>query len=87
MECVGLLFVATKVIDGARLAQKINVIALTLNESVSLLCIFMGFLFTFNVALVPLAMAIWGTYLVGYKTKMETLNSVFMIAYSKGNLE
>ena len=87
METVGLIFVATKVIDGARLAQRINVIALTLNESVSLLGIFMGFLIMFNVALVPLAMAIWGTYLVGYKTKMETLNSVFMIAYSKGNLE
>jgi hypothetical protein len=47
----------------------------------------MGFLIIFNIALVPLAQSIWGTYLVGYKTKMETLNSVFMIAYSKGNLE
>lgn len=87
METVGLIFVATKVIDGARLAKRVNVIALTLNESVALLSIFMGFLIIFNIALVPLAQSIWGTYLVGYKTKMETLNSVFMIAYSKGNLE
>lgn len=87
METIGLIFVATKVIDGARLAQRVNVIALSLNESVALMSIFMGFLIMFNCTLVPLAQAIWGTYLIGYKTRMETLNSVFMVAYSKGNLE
>lgn len=44
-------------------------------------------LIVFNVMLVPLAQAIWGTYLIGYKTVPDTIVSVFMIAYSKGNLE
>jgi hypothetical protein len=47
----------------------------------------LGVLIIFNVALTPLAQAIWGTYLVGYKTPSDANNSVFMIAYSKGDLE
>jgi hypothetical protein len=49
--------------------------------------IFMCFLILFNVAIVPLAQSIWGTYLVGYKGYRDALNSVGMLAYSKGNLE
>jgi len=37
--------------------------------------------------MVPLAQAVWGTYLLGYKTFSDAVVSVFMIAYSKGNLE
>ena len=36
--------------------------------------------------LVPLAQSIWGIYLFGYKTFEHALTSVFMINYSKGNL-
>lgn len=35
----------------------------------------------------PMAQAIWGNYLIGYKTPFDAVLSVFMIAYSKGNLE
>ena len=87
METIGLIFVATKVLDGARVLQRVNVIVLTLTESVQLMMIFLGGLITFNIALTPLAQAIWGTYLIGYKTKLDTINSVFMIAYSKGDLQ
>ena len=86
METVGLIFVATKVLDGFRVFQRVNVIVLTLTESVQLLIIFLGALMTFDIALTPLAQAIWGTYLIGYKTPMDTINSVAMIAYSKGDL-
>lgn len=49
--------------------------------------IFLMVLIIFNLSLVPLAQAIWGTYLIGYKTFGDAMVSVFMIAYSKGNLE
>jgi hypothetical protein len=87
METIGLIFVATKVLDGFRVFQRVNVIVLTLTESVQLMIIFLGGLITFNIALTPLAQAIWGTYLIGYKTVGDTINSVFMIAYSKGDLQ
>lgn len=44
-------------------------------------------LLSFNLTLTPLANAIWGTYFVGYKTYVDASNSVFMIAYSKGNVD
>ena len=37
--------------------------------------------------MVPISQAIWGTYLQGYKTFPDACNSIFMIAYSKGDLE
>ena len=86
METIGLIFVATKVLDGLRVIQRVNVIVLTLTESVNLLVIFMGALLTFNMSLVPLAQSIWGTYLIGYKTPFDCVNSVAMISYSKGDL-
>ena len=49
--------------------------------------IFLGFLMTFNIAMVPLAQSIWGTKLIGYKDIGSCVNSVFMIAFSKGDLE
>jgi len=49
--------------------------------------IFLLFLVIFNIAMVPLAQAVWGTQLIGYKTIGDCIVSVFMIAYSKGNLE
>ena len=55
METISLIFIATKVIDGARLIQKFNVIVLTLTQSFKLLGIFVGILMLFNIAMVPLA--------------------------------
>lgn len=48
---------------------------------------FLVTLISFNLTLTPLANAIWGTYLIGYKTYVDASNSVFMIAYSKGNVD
>lgn len=48
---------------------------------------FLFVLIAFNLTMTPLANAIWGTYLVGYKTYVDASNSVFMIAYSKGNID
>lgn len=48
---------------------------------------FLGLLIVFNAAMTPLAQAIWGTYLLGYKTFKDAFVSVMMIAYSKGDLE
>lgn len=87
METISLIFVATKVIDGARLLERFNVIVLTISQSIQLLGIFLSFQILFFVAVVPLAQSIWGTYLIGYKSYMDALNSVCMLAYSKGNLE
>jgi hypothetical protein len=47
----------------------------------------MCFLIVYNIALTPLAQSIWGNKLIGYKNFFNALNSVMMIAYSKGNLE
>jgi hypothetical protein len=49
--------------------------------------IFFTLLFAFNIIVTPLAQAIWGTYFIGYKTFREAFLSVFMIAYTKGNLD
>ena len=87
METISLIFVASKVIDGARLVQKFNVIVLTLIQSFKLLGIFAILLILFNIAVVPLAQSIWGTHLIGYKGYFDAINSVCMLAYSKGNLE
>ena len=40
-----------------------------------------------NTSFTPIAMAIWGHYLPGYKTFNDANSSVFMIAYSKGDIE
>lgn len=87
METIGLLFILVKIVDGARYIQRINVIMMTLISSVNLMVIFLGVLLTFNTTMVPLAQAIWGTSLVGYKSFDYAQTSVLMIAYSKGNLE
>jgi hypothetical protein len=47
----------------------------------------MLFLIVFNFILTPLAQSIWGTYFIGYKTFPDAVVSVFMIAFSKGNLD
>lgn len=60
---------------------------LTIEQSQTLLMTFMLSLIIFNVSLVPLAQAIWSTKMAGYKTLSDTMNSLFMIAYSKGDLE
>jgi len=49
--------------------------------------IWIGLLVVFNMSMVPLAQAVWGAYLIGYKSFFDAFNSVCMIAYSKGNLE
>jgi len=87
METLGLMFVFVKLFDGARVSAQINVIVLALNQSFGLLATFLAVLIVFNIAMTPLAQAIWGTYLIGYKTFSDSVASVFMIAYSKGNLE
>lgn len=87
METIALIFILTKLVDFARIFNRVNVIVLTLNQSVGLLLTFMLLLIIFNIALLPLAQAIWGTYLIGYKTSGDAIVSVFMIAYSKGDLE
>lgn len=87
METLGLFLVLFKVIDGLRYVQRINVIVMTLSYSKDLLIIWITLLIVFNMAMVPLAQAIWGTYLIGYKSFFDAFNSVAMIAYSKGNLE
>jgi hypothetical protein len=87
METIGLFFVLFKVVDGLRYIPKLNVIVMTLSYSKDLIMTFIILLVVFNAAMVPLAQAIWGTYLIGYKTFFDAFNSVCMIAYSKGNLE
>jgi hypothetical protein len=52
-----------------------------------LLLVFLGTLLCFNIAIVPLAQAIWGIFLPGYKNTGSAITSVFMIAYGKGNME
>jgi len=87
LETIGLVFVLFKVVDGARLIQRFNVIIMTLIYSTNLMIRFLGLLIVFNAAMTPLAQAIWGTYLLGYKTFKDAFVSVMMIAYSKGDLE
>ena len=87
METLGLVFILLKIADAARVVDNINVLVLGIYESIDLLLIFLLFLVVINIVLVPLAQAIWGTYLIGYKTFSDAMVSVFMIAYSKGNLE
>jgi len=67
--------------------NKFNVIVLTIGQSSQLIFVFMTFLIAFNFTMTPLASAIWGTYLPGYKSYFDTINSVLMIAYSKGDLD
>ena len=87
MESLGLVFVFLKQVEALRLFEKFNVIVLTIEQSLQLIGVFLTTLVSFNLTLTPLANAIWGTYLVGYKTYVDASNSVFMIAYSKGNVD
>lgn len=87
METIGLFFVLFKVVDGLRYITRLNVIVMTISYSSDLLSTFIALLVLFNLAMVPLAQAVWGTYLIGYKTFFDAFVSVAMIAYSKGNLE
>mmetsp|Transcript_19374 Transcript_19374/g.29718 ORF Transcript_19374/g.29718 Transcript_19374/m.29718 type:complete len:245 (-) Transcript_19374:276-1010(-) len=87
LETIGLIVILVKVVDGLRLMQRLNVIILALIQSTSLLSIFLALLLVFNFTMVPLAQAVWGTYLLGYKSISDAIVSVFTIAYSKGNLE
>ena len=87
LETIGMIFLALKIFDGFRVIGRINVIMLTLGASGGLFSVFMAFYIFIQIALVPLAQSIWGTILIGYKTIPDCVNSVLMIAYSKGNLD
>lgn len=84
---MGLMGTIVKLVDFLRLAERFNKIYLTLLQSIGLLLTFLGFLIIFNIILTPLAQAVWGTYFIGYKTAGDAIVSVFLIAYSKGNLD
>lgn len=86
-ETIGLIFVLLKVVDGFRYIQRLNNIVMTVQNSAANIFIFMVIMILFNLVMTPLAQAIWGNQLVGYKTFTDALASVFLIAYSKGNLE
>ena len=79
-----MLLCMIKVLEGAKLSNKINIIFMHFGQATGLMVVFLGTLIVFNVMMVPLAQSIWGPYVTGYKTIGDTLNSVFMIAYSKG---
>ena len=55
LETIGLVFVLIKVVDGARLLQRFNVIVMTLIYSSNLMVRFLGLLLLFNTAMTPLA--------------------------------
>jgi len=87
MESLGLIFILFKVVDGFRFFSRFNKIVMSISNSSQMVLIFTSIMILFNVTLTPLAQSIWGNYFVGYKTYKDALNSVFMISYSKGNLE
>lgn len=87
MESIGLVFVFLKQVEALRLAEKFNVIVLTIEQSLQLIFIFLSVLIAFNLSMTPLAQGIFGHILLGYKTYVDASNSVFMIAYSKGNVD
>mmetsp|Transcript_8188 Transcript_8188/g.12555 ORF Transcript_8188/g.12555 Transcript_8188/m.12555 type:complete len:337 (-) Transcript_8188:83-1093(-) len=87
LETIALIFILTKVVDGLRIFQRLNVIITTLIFSVDMIFVFISVYVSFQITLVPLAQAVWGYQLIGYKTFQDAVGSVFMIAYSKGNLE
>lgn len=86
METIAFVLAIYKVIDFARIIPAFNTIMLALIESTGLASIFLGVLLVANIAMVPLAQAIWSNHLVGYNSFSNCLNSVFMLAYSKGDL-
>lgn len=55
METIGLIFIALKILDGFRINQRINVIFMTLSQSVGLMFTFLAMLVAFHIALVPMA--------------------------------
>ena len=63
METIGLIFVASKVMDGLRYFRTFNTIILTLTQSGNLMVTFLSVLIFFNIMLIPLAQSIWGTKL------------------------
>jgi sterol desaturase/sphingolipid hydroxylase (fatty acid hydroxylase superfamily) len=87
MEAAGLIFILFKVVDGLRVFSRLNKVVMAIVNSSQMIMIFTAIMILFNVALTPLAQAIWGNYFVGYKTFKDAVNSVFMISFAKGNLE
>jgi hypothetical protein len=61
LDSIALIFILVKVVDGLRFIRKLNVIFLALIQSVNLMSIFLVLLIGFNLGLVPLAQAIWGS--------------------------
>jgi len=86
MDTLAMLLCMIKVIEGAKLSNKINIIFMHFSQAGGLMSVFLATLIAFNIMMVPLAQAIWGPYVTGYKTISDTLNSVFMLAYSKGQI-
>jgi hypothetical protein len=86
LETIALVFVLFKVVDGLRINKKFNHIVQTMLNSSQLLCIFFCVNLLIQLALTPLAMAVWGHQLAGYKDFDNGMVSVMMIFYSKGNL-
>jgi len=79
METIGLIFILLKVVDGLRYNEKVNKIILTVLDSTGSMVIFLTFWILINIALTPLAQAIWANHLLGYKTFSDGMLSVFMI--------
>jgi hypothetical protein len=61
METIGLIFVLFKVISGFRYIQRLNVIIMTVLNSVGNMTLFLIIMIIFNVIMTPLAQAIWGS--------------------------
>lgn len=87
LETICLIFVFFKMIDGVRYIQKVNNVVCSLIYSSKLILLFVFMFILINVALSPLAQAVWGHHLVGYKTFENCLVSVFMIFVAKGDLD
>ena len=60
LETIALVFILSKVVDGLRIIQRLNVIINTLVFSFDLILVFIILFVVFQVTLVPLAQAIWG---------------------------
>jgi hypothetical protein len=76
-----------KILNSLRILRRLNIIASSLLYSSKLMSIFFLGLMTLTLSLVPLAQALWGTNLEGYKSLKDAAMSVLMITYAKGNLD
>ena len=86
-EVFSLILCIIKIFEAFRLIQRFNFISLSLDFAIRNMIIWLCLFILFNVIMTEMAQSIWGHLIFGFQSFKMSLLTVFMIMYSKIDLQ